>query len=104
MGENGPYCENLQIFCGKMGVTLRQNPQKTLFSGPGGLWGGVLSHMSEEKWGKLGENGGKWGEMGKNGGKWGKMGKSGLVGGYGNHATALVCSCMPCPRRPSNVL
>ena len=46
MGENGTYCENLQIFCGKMGLTLRRNPKKTLFPGPGGLWGGVLSHMS----------------------------------------------------------
>ena len=67
MGENGTSCDNLQIFCGKMGATLRQNPQKTLFPGPGGLWGGVLRHMSEEKWGKMGENGGKWGKMGENG-------------------------------------
>ena len=45
---------------------LRQNSKKkTLFPGRGGLLGGgVLSHMSEEKWGK-------WGEMGENGGQWG---------------------------------
>ena len=40
MGENGTYFENLQIFCGKMGIMLRQKPKKTLFPGPGGLWGG----------------------------------------------------------------
>ena len=60
MGKNGTYCENLQIFCGKMGITMRQNPKETPFPGPRGLWGGVLSHMSEEKWGKMGENGEKW--------------------------------------------
>ena len=43
MGGNGTYFENLQVFCGKMGIMLRQNPQKTLFPGPRGLWGGVLS-------------------------------------------------------------
>ena len=30
--------------------------------------------LRQEKWGKMGENGGKWGKMGENGGKWGKWG------------------------------
>ena len=61
MGENGTYCENLQIFCGKMGAMLHQNPKKTLFLGPGGCGGGCTEpHVR----GKMGENGRKWGKMG----------------------------------------
>ena len=62
MGGNGTYCENLPIFCGKMGATLCQNPQKTLFLGPGGLWGGVYCATCP------GKNGGTWGKMEENGG------------------------------------
>ena len=51
MGGNGTYYENLQIFCGKIGATFHQNPPKNTCLWP---WGGVLGHMSEEKWGKMG--------------------------------------------------
>ena len=43
-----------------------------------GCGGGALVKAPEEKWGKMGENGGKWGKMGENGEemrrKWGERG------------------------------
>ena len=39
MGGNGTYCENLQIFCGKMGITMRQTPKKHFSLALGGCGG-----------------------------------------------------------------
>ena len=52
-----------------------------------------MGKAPEEKWGKMGENGGKWGKMGENGGKWGGNGEE--MGGKGTGCTTQVSLISP---------
>ena len=52
-----------------------KRPKIKVSVGNEAVGGGALVKAPEEKWGKMGENGGKWGKMGENGEKWGKMGR-----------------------------
>ena len=73
MGENGGKRGKFRFLGGKMGNLWAEKAKNQGFSwqrGCGG--GGALVKAPEEKWGKMGENGGKWGKMGENGEEMGR--------------------------------
>ena len=75
MGENGGKRGKFRLLGGKKGNLWAEKAKNQGFGWQQGCGGGALVKAPEEKWGKMGENGGKWGKMGGSGGKWGGNGE-----------------------------
>ena len=73
MGENGGKRGKFRFLGGKMGNLWAEKAKNQGFSWQRGCGGGALVKAPEEKWGKMGENGGKWGGNGEEMG--GQMGE-----------------------------